>query len=63
MIKYYDLRGYHASAQLTADIHKVFGSLTALSIPRYALMKGGRLVADHAKSPQDPALKDQLDRL
>lgn len=61
MIKYYDLQGYHirASKQLSADIYKVFGNKGTLSIPRYALLKDGRIVLPEAKAPGE---KEQLYR-
>lgn len=59
MIKFYNLQGYHirASKQLSADIYKVFGNKGQLSIPRYALLKDGKIVLPNAKAPGE---KDQL---
>lgn len=59
MIKYYNLQGYHirASKQLSADIYKVFGNKGQLSIPRYALLKDGKIVLPDAKAPGE---KEQL---
>lgn len=54
MIKYYKLDGYHirVSATLLKDITKVFGdNQGTLAIPRYAIIKDGKIVLDAAKSP------------
>lgn len=55
MIRYYDLQGYHvrASAKLMDDIRKIFGTKRSLSIPRYAIIKNGKMVLDNAKPPSD----------
>lgn len=55
MIKYYDLQGYHirATGSLMEDIRKVFGERRGLAIPRYAIIKDGKMVLDNAKRPSD----------
>lgn len=56
MIRYYDLQGYHirASAKLVQDIRRIFGnSRGSLTIPRYAIIKDGKLVENDAKRPSD----------
>lgn len=55
MIIYYDLQGSHirASKALREDITKVFGNKGSLSIPRYAVIKDGKLVLDRAKQPEE----------
>lgn len=63
MIKYYNLDGYHirASASLTEDIRKLFGSKGNLAIPRYAIIKDGAVVVDDARRPSEgKALLEQL---
>lgn len=53
MIKFYNLEGYHirASDKLNKDIFRVFGKNEVLSIPRYAILKDGKMVVDAAKAP------------
>lgn len=55
MIRYYDLQGYHvrASAKLMDDIRKLFSTNKNLSIPRYAIIKDGKMVLNDAKRPSD----------
>jgi len=57
MIKYYDLQGYHirvSNDALFNDIRKIFGTKKGgLAIPRYALIKDGKLVLENAKHPSD----------
>lgn len=53
MIKFYNLEGYHirASDKLNKDIFRVFGKNEVLSIPRYAILKDGKMVVDAARAP------------
>lgn len=63
MIKYYDLQGYHirASPKLMDDIRKLFSVKQGLSIPRYAIIKEGKMVLNNARPPSDKeALYKQL---
>jgi thiol-disulfide isomerase/thioredoxin len=63
MIKYYNLDGYHvrASPALMDDVRKLFGSRGSLAIPRYAIIKDGKIVVDDARKPSDgKALLEQL---
>ncbi len=55
MIGYYDLKGHHirASDSLLADLRQRFGSGSTLGIPRYILVKNGKVVAGHALRPSD----------
>lgn len=55
MIKYYDLKGYHlrAGPALMEDLRRLFGSEGVLSIPRYALIKNGELIAPRMRAPSD----------
>jgi len=55
MIRYYDLQGYHirASAKLMNDIRNIFGNNRSLAIPRYAIIKDGKMVLNNAKRPSD----------
>ena len=65
MIKYYDLQGYHirASAKLMNDIRNIFGETRGLAIPRYAIIKDGKMVLNNAKRPSDQeALYKQIAR-
>lgn len=65
MIKYYDLQGYHirASAKLMNDIRNIFGEARGLAIPRYAIIKDGKMVLNNAKRPSDQeALYKQIAR-
>lgn len=61
MIRYYDLQGYHvrASANMFKDIVNIFGKKGSIAIPRYAIIKDGKMVLDNAKRPSD---KDELYR-
>lgn len=64
MIKFYNLEGYHvrASKKLSEDIRKVFGKSGSLYIPRYAVLKDGKLVLPEAKAPSEQdALYKQLE--
>jgi thiol-disulfide isomerase/thioredoxin len=65
MIKYYDLQGYHirASGKLMDDIRNIFGGNRGLAIPRYAIIKDGKMVLNNAKPPSDQeALYKQIAR-
>ncbi|MRG44623.1 redoxin family protein [Chitinophaga sp. SYP-B3965] len=55
MIRYYDLQGYHirASPKLMDDIRKLFSTNKGLAIPRYAILKDGKMVLDNARAPSD----------
>lgn len=66
MIKFYDLEGHHlrASEALMKDIRTVFGANGTLYIPRYAILKNGKLVVATAKPPSDlPGLEAQLQKV
>jgi thiol-disulfide isomerase/thioredoxin len=59
MIKYYNLQGLHlrASDKLNKDLHKVLGNKELLAIPRYLIIKDGKIVQANAKAPSQ---KDKL---
>lgn len=57
MIKYYDLAGFHirASDKLSAEIRQLFGQQYGedygISIPRYVILKDGKVVVANARRP------------
>lgn len=66
MILYYDLKGHHirASESLIADIRKRIYKNSAITIPRYILVKNGRIIEDHMMRPSaGNLLYDQINRL
>lgn len=62
MITYYDLKGHHirATASLLTDLHKRFGN----AIPRYILVKNGKILLDDMMRPSaGKELYEQIDKL
>jgi len=62
MITYYDLKGHHirATASLLADLQKRFGN----TIPRYILVKNGKILLDNMLRPSSgEELYEQIDKL
>lgn len=53
MITYYDLKGYHirASASLLSNLQKRIYKSNALTIPRYILVRNGKILEDNMKRP------------
>jgi len=58
MIKYYGLEGYHlrAGPELMKDIRRLFGNEGTLTIPRYVLIKDGKVVGTRMRPPSDGKL-------
>lgn len=66
MIKFYELEGMHlrAPAPLMKDIYAVFGKNQQLAIPRYVIIKNGKIAVPSAPPPSDPeALAAKLEKL
>lgn len=62
MITYYDLKGHHirATASLLADLQKRFGN----AIPRYILVKNGKILLDNMLRPSSgKELYEQINKL
>lgn len=66
MIAYYDLKGHHirASESLIADIRKLIFHNNAITIPRYILVKNGKIIEDNMMRPSARnLLYDQINKL